>query len=140
MVELLDDLRATVDAQRSLAPVITAQVRACRDARVSWAEIAEVTDVSKATAMSKWKDMTMTTPFLSGGPHEWTLAPGTRLKRREVQAWYGGNIQSGIASSATSDNILLIAGPAGEHYGYRDGENADGTWTYTVKGKSAIRP
>jgi len=135
VVELLNDLRATVDAQRSLDPVITAQVRPFRDAGVPWAEIAEVTDVSKATAMSKWKDMTMTTPSLSGGPHEWTLTPGKRLKRREVQAWYGGSIQSGIVSSATSDDILLFAGPARERYGYRDSENADGTWTYTGEGQ-----
>lgn len=135
MVELLDGLRDTVAAQRSLDTVIAGQVRVCRDAGVSWAEIAEVTDVSKATAMSKWKDTIMSTPSLSAGAHEWTLVPGTRSKRREVHARYGGNIQSAIASSATSDNILLFAGPAGERFGYRDGENADGTWTYTGEGQ-----
>lgn len=62
--------------------------------------------------------------------------PGTRLKRREVRARYGGNIQSGIAPSTSSNNVLLCAGPVGERYGYQDGENPDGTWTYTGEGQS----
>lgn len=135
MADALQVLRATVAAQRALDPVVASQVRTCRDAGASWTDIAEATAVSKATAMTKWKDPTMTTAPVDSAPQDWTLTPGTRLKRREVHARYGGNIQSGIASSASTDNVLLFAGPAGERYGYRDGDNGDGTWTYTGEGQ-----
>lgn len=134
-MEPLEALRGTVAAQRALDPVIDVQVRSCRSAGISWADIANAAGVSKATAMTKWKDIDMTAEPVPRDPSEWTIAPGTQLRRRDLQAVYGGNIQSGIAPSRSSDNVLIFTGPAGEHYGYMDSENADRTLTYYGEGQ-----
>lgn len=66
---------------------------------------------------------------------DWDITPGTRLKRRDVQRRYGGNIQSGIAPSSKAPEVFLFSSPSGKQHGYEDGENADGTRTYTGEGQ-----
>jgi len=92
--------------------------------------------MKKSTVLTKYRD--------TGGaeaavrelrPDRWDIAIGARLRRREVHALYGGNVQSGIAPTATSNEVLLFTSPAGQQHDYQDQENPDGTFTYTGEGQ-----
>lgn len=66
---------------------------------------------------------------------EWTLAPGTRIKRTTLHKKYGGRRQGGIAPSTVSPNILIFTAPSGHKYGYHDGLQPDGCFHYTGEGQ-----
>lgn len=67
---------------------------------------------------------------------DWHLAPGTVIKRTELQARYGGSPQGGIAASAQSPNIFLFSDPArGVPHGYIDGPGDGGSYYYTGEGQ-----
>lgn len=132
----IEMLKATVQARRALDEALDQQVLACRREGVSWAEIAQALGMKKSTVLTKYRD--------SGGaqvaarerrPDKWDIAPGSRLRRRELHSLYGGNVQSGIAPTAGSDEVLLFTSPAGEQHDYQDHDNSDGTFTYTGEGQ-----
>ena len=56
-------------------------------------------------------------------------------RRDEIHANYGGSRQSGISASADSPAIFLFAGESGEQYGYRDGYDDAGVFSYTGEGQ-----
>ena len=58
-----------------------------------------------------------------------------QYRRRELHESWGGSYQSGISPSATYPIIFLFTGPTGEHYGYTDGWQPDGTYHYTGEGQ-----
>lgn len=66
---------------------------------------------------------------------DWTITPGSRLRRREVHDRYGGNPMSGISASRSSPNILLFSSVAGAAHGYDNAFNDDGTYTYYGEGQ-----
>lgn len=55
----------------------------------------------------------------------------------EIHQIYGGNSQSGISVSATTDAIFLFTGDSGQQYGYKDGPalDADGNVVYLYTGE-----
>jgi hypothetical protein len=129
--EALASLRASIEARDALDRVIAQQVKACRRADVGWQEIADVTGVSKPTAIARWKERDdMTTMTVN----EWTLEPGDTIRRKELHDLLGGSNQGGIAPSSRSDNVFLFA-EVGEEHGYVDGPRADGTYDYTGEGQ-----
>ena len=70
-------------------------------------------------------------------PQVWSLDPGDTIRRRELQATYGGSRQDGIVTSSVTTDILVFTDPVkGAKYGYDryDGLHADGTYTYTGAG------
>lgn len=68
--------------------------------------------------------------------NEWTLSPGTRISRKELQEEYGGRTQGGIGPSRKTPNVLIFSDPAsGEQHGYFDGWQRDGCFHYTGEGQ-----
>lgn len=124
-------LRASVEARDGLAVVIAEQVRACRRTGIGWQEIADLTGVSKPTAITRWKKHEEMNTLNAS---EWTLVPGDTIRRKELHDLFGGSTQAGIASSSRSENVFLVA-EAGEEHGYVDGPRADGTYDYTGEGQ-----
>jgi hypothetical protein len=68
---------------------------------------------------------------------DWTLEPGDRIVRKDLQAQFGGRPQGGIGPSSRSPNIMLFTDPTtGHQHGYFDGWNAeDGTYSYYGEGQ-----
>ncbi len=65
----------------------------------------------------------------------WSLAPGTSIERRALQAEYGGRTQGGIGPSRKTPNVLIFSDPvAGEPHGYYDGW-LDDCFHYTGEGQ-----
>src|SRR5438105_3934575 len=100
-------LRASVAAHDALEGVIAQQVCVCRRYDVGWQEVADLTHVSKPTAISRWKEEEeeedeMETPT----PTTWTLKPGDTIRRINLHRVFGGSGQPGIAPSRKSDEIL----------------------------------
>ena len=61
---------------------------------------------------------------------------GTEYNRREdIHKRYGGSWQSGIAPSSVCPVIFLFTGDSGEQYGYRDGFDSAGVFSYTGQGQ-----
>lgn len=56
-------------------------------------------------------------------------------RRDEIHALYGGNWQSGISVSRDAPAIFLFTGESGEQYGYRDGYDDAGVFSYTGEGQ-----
>lgn len=60
-------------------------------------------------------------------------------RRTEIHGPFGGNAQSGVASSATTDAVFVFTGQSGERYGYFDKEEIDEQgcriFTYTGEGQ-----
>ena len=53
---------------------------------------------------------------------DWSLEPGTQIKRTELHRKYGGSNYGGMAPSTTTPNIFLFTDPkVGSAYGYFDG-------------------
>lgn len=51
----------------------------------------------------------------------WSLAPGDRIRRKELHDRYGGRRQGGIGPSATTPNVLIFTDPTvGQTHGYLD--------------------
>jgi len=72
------------------------------------------------------------------GTREWALQPGDTVKRRQVHAAYGGQMQQGISTPAGSRNILVFTDPVkGKRYGYDryEGLREDGSYAYTGEGR-----
>jgi hypothetical protein len=68
----------------------------------------------------------------------WSIEPGTRLRRQEVHALYGGAPRGGIEPSARTPNVLIFSEPekAAEHsYGF-DGWAASDLLHYTGEGRN----
>lgn len=68
----------------------------------------------------------------------WDIEIGQTLKRREVHARYGGQMQGGISSPVDSENILIFTDPSrGSKYGYdkHEGLREDGSYAYTGEGQ-----
>lgn len=61
-------------------------------------------------------------------------------RANDIHQVYGGNTQSGISSSATTDAIFLFTGDNGEQYGYKDGLtlDADGNVVYLYTGEGQV--
>src|SRR5438067_9457857 len=88
-------LTASVAAYEALERVIAQQVTICRRHGVGWQEIADLTHVSKPTAITRWKEEEdeMQTPT----PAAWTLKPGETIRRSDLHRVFGGSPQPGIA-------------------------------------------
>lgn len=56
-------------------------------------------------------------------------------RREEIHKKFGGSWQSGISPSSTSPAIFLFTGDSGEQYGYRDGFDSEGVFSYTGQGQ-----
>lgn len=58
----------------------------------------------------------------------------------DIHQQYGGNAQSGISTSATTDAIFLFTGDSGQQYGYKDGPivDADGNVVYLYTGEGQL--
>ena len=129
--EAIDALRSTCAAIQAMNDVASGQVRACRRAGVGWQEIAEVTGVSKPTAMTRWKeesDMKATAETQA-----FEMNPGDAIRRKDLHDRWRGNRQSGISAPKNGDNIFLFTG-SGEAYGYNDQLLADGRFIYNGEG------
>jgi hypothetical protein len=127
-------LREFVAARNALEYVIAQEVRACRQGGVGWQEIAEITHVSKPTAMSRWKDEEKEEHEMTAATPTWTLKPGETIRRIDLHRVFGGSPQPGIAPCRKSDEILLFA-EGGQQHGYEDGARADGMYDYTGEGQ-----
>lgn len=64
------------------------------------------------------------------------LETGQVYKRTELHDHFGGQQQGGISTPSQHSVILLFTGKSGEHYGYRDGFQEDGTFWYTGEGQA----
>ncbi|HKH47226.1 MAG TPA: HNH endonuclease [Thermoanaerobaculia bacterium] len=60
---------------------------------------------------------------------------GEVYRRRSLHLDHGGQWQGGISTSSSSPVIFLFTGDSGHQYGYRDGEQPDGTYWYTGEGQ-----
>ncbi|RZT93721.1 5-methylcytosine-specific restriction protein A [Rivibacter subsaxonicus] len=56
-------------------------------------------------------------------------------RRDDIHLNYGGSRQSGISSSAVCPAIFLFTGDSGEQYGYRDGFDSAGVFSYCGEGQ-----
>lgn len=56
-------------------------------------------------------------------------------RREDIHAEFGGNQQSGIVPSATHPYVFLFSSQKGEEYGYKDGWNENGTYSYSGEGQ-----
>lgn len=68
----------------------------------------------------------------------WDIEVGQTLKRREVHAKYGGQMQGGISTPVDSESILIFTDPrTGSKYGYdkHEGLREDGSYAYTDEGQ-----
>lgn len=68
----------------------------------------------------------------------WEIELGQKLKRREVHAIYGGQMQGGISTPRGSANIFIFTDPrSGAKYGYdlHEGLREDGSYAYTGEGQ-----
>jgi 5-methylcytosine-specific restriction protein A len=64
------------------------------------------------------------------------FAVGQAYRRRDdIHLKYGGSWQNGISSSSTSPAIFLFTGDTGEQYGYRDGFDEAGVFSYSGEGQ-----
>jgi hypothetical protein len=70
-------------------------------------------------------------------PNAWDLSVGSRIRRRDLHAIYGGSWYGGIEPSAKTPNVLLFtSATAGAQFGYAfDGWHRDGTFHYTGDGQ-----
>lgn len=67
---------------------------------------------------------------------DWSLEPGTQIKRTELHRRYGGSNYGGMAPSTTTPNIFLFTDPkVGSTYGYFDGW-VENIFHYTGHGQS----
>lgn len=129
-------LAASVAARNAVDVAIAQQVRECRRAGITWDEIAEITGVSKPTAINRWKDtdITMTT-ITTTTPPDWNMQPGETIRRRALHDIFGGNRQSGISTPRTGTEIMLYTGN-GKSFGYEDRFLPDGRFLYNGEGLS----
>lgn len=56
-------------------------------------------------------------------------------RRADIHLPFGGSWQSGIASSSTAQAIFIFTGDSGEQYGYVDGRDELGVFSYTGEGQ-----
>ena len=56
-------------------------------------------------------------------------------RRDDIHLKFGGSWQNGISSSSTSPAIFLFTGDTGEQYGYRDGFDKAGVFSYSGEGQ-----
>lgn len=56
-------------------------------------------------------------------------------RQTELHDRYGGNRQSGIASSSNHPYVFLFSSPRGEEYGYKDGWISEDEYLYTGEGQ-----
>jgi 5-methylcytosine-specific restriction protein A len=63
------------------------------------------------------------------------LVRGTTYFRKELQARYGGQLQSGIWTPANFPVVFLFSGDSGKAYGYHD-DWQDGVFLYTGEGQN----
>ena len=61
--------------------------------------------------------------------------PNQIYKRTDLQDFYGGNRQGGIATSAKYPFILIFSGKSGVQYGYQDGWDNSNIFSYTGEGQ-----
>lgn len=66
-----------------------------------------------------------------------SFVAGQEYKRSTLHDQFGGSRQSGISVSAQVPVALLFTGNSGHQYGYQDGFEADGTFSYTGEGQVA---
>lgn len=103
------------------------QVRLARAAGVAWSEVAEITGVSKPTAISRWDEPVTEAAAI------WDYEVGARIRRREIHDRFGGNRQSGISPSTRVPEIFLFTGNHGV-FGYADEAFDDGRFRYSGEG------
>jgi hypothetical protein len=66
----------------------------------------------------------------------WPLSIGTRIKRAELHARFGGRRQGSISSSAYTPNVFIFSHPSSEKpHGYIDSWRQDGCFHYTGEGQ-----
>lgn len=56
-------------------------------------------------------------------------------RRTDIHAEFGGNPQSGIVPVKNHPYVFLFSSMKGEEYGYKDGWNNDGTYSYSGEGQ-----
>jgi hypothetical protein len=128
-----DALRASVAARDAIERSIAHQVAECRGSGISWAEIAEITGVSKATALTKWKEPDMTAATAVRENTTWDYVPRDSIRRRDLHDRFGGNRQSGISPARGTSEIFLFTGNHGL-FGYADEALPDGRYRYSGEG------
>jgi 5-methylcytosine-specific restriction protein A len=57
------------------------------------------------------------------------------VRRTDIHLPFGGSYQSGIAPSSTVQAIFIFTGDSGEQYGYVDGRDELGVFSYTGEGQ-----
>jgi 5-methylcytosine-specific restriction enzyme A len=69
-------------------------------------------------------------------PHVINFEPGkVYSRRRDIHDVYGGQEQGGISTPFLSPFIFLFTGESGGQFGYNDGPQDDGTFSYTGEGQ-----
>jgi 5-methylcytosine-specific restriction protein A len=63
------------------------------------------------------------------------LSPGTIYFRKDLVAWFGGQLQAGIWTPREFDVIFIFSGESGKAFGYRDGWTDQGVFRYTGEGQ-----
>ena len=58
------------------------------------------------------------------------------IRQRDIHRKYGGSWQNGISSSALCPAIFVFTGESGEQYGYRDGFDDAGVFSYSGEGQT----
>ena len=67
---------------------------------------------------------------------EWTLAPGARVRCRDLHSTFGGSFQGGISCSNDAQNVLVFTLPeSGARPGYMDSWADDGCFHFTGEGQ-----
>lgn len=56
-------------------------------------------------------------------------------RREDIHAQFGGNMQSGIVTCTSDPFVFLFSSLRGEEFGYKDGWNSDGTYSYSGEGQ-----
>jgi 5-methylcytosine-specific restriction protein A len=63
------------------------------------------------------------------------LSPGTIYFRKDLVAWFGGQLQAGIWTPREFDVVFIFSGESGKAFGYRDGWTDQGVFRYTGEGQ-----
>jgi len=63
------------------------------------------------------------------------LSPGTIYFRKDLVAWFGGQLQAGIWTPREFDVIFIFSGESGKEFGYQDGWTEEGVFRYTGEGQ-----
>ncbi|MEW2134053.1 hypothetical protein [Streptomyces sp. NPDC005435] len=85
----------------------------------------------------QWQAIHQAIKAQEAGDPDWNLEPGDEIRRVDLHGQYGGSSQNGIATSGTTDNILIFTpASSGHQHGDYDTWNEGGTFHYTGEGET----